>query len=105
MVKVRQVGDWTLEDRLTAGGPAVVVLFHEAGKRAADIRRYEFRRVAAEHPQAQFLEVDLLENPSLAPRYAIAVSPVVIVFVHGIEVARHVGAQLEETVGRVLGSC
>jgi hypothetical protein len=80
----------------------VVVLFIECGKRTAEVRRYEFRRVALEHPEAQFYEVDLVENPSLAERYAIPSAPVTLVFVHGIEVARHVGGPLEATVGRAL---
>jgi hypothetical protein len=103
-VKVRQIGDWVLEDRLTAGGSAVVVLFMEAGHRAADLRRYEFRRVASEHPEVPFYEVDLMENPSLVKRYSLEMWPVVLVFVHGVEVARHVGGQIEATVGRALGN-
>jgi len=83
----------------------LVVLFLETGRRAGDIRRYEFRRLAREHPDVAFVEVDLVENPSLAARYSITTPPVVLVFVRGVEVARHVGGQLEATLGRILGPC
>lgn len=102
-MKVAQIGDWALEDRLAAGGPPVIVMFMEAGKRAADVRRYEFRRVAADHPDARFYEVDVLENPSLIQRYTLAGTPIVLVFANGVEVARHVGSLIETTVDRVLG--
>lgn len=102
-MRVTQIGDWALEDRLAAGGPPVIVMFMEAGKRTADLRRAEFRRVAADHPDARFYEVDVLENPSVLQRYALAGTPVVLVFVHGEEVARHVGSLIETTVDRVLG--
>ncbi len=100
---VRRISDWGLEDRMAIDGAPVIVLFLESGQRAADIRRWEFRRVAREHPEAAFFEVDLLENPSLSARYAVTTTPVVLVFVRGAEVARHVGSQLETTVGRILG--
>jgi hypothetical protein len=105
IVKVRQISDWALEDQLSLDGAPLVVLFMETGSRMAEVRRYEFRRVAHEHPEVAFFEVDLLENPSLGPRYSITATPVVLVFNRGVEVARHVGAQLETTVGRILGPC
>ena len=104
-MKVPQIGDWNLEDRLFTDGPPLVVMFMESDKRSADLRRWEFRRVAREHPDARFVEVDLAENPSLAQRYAITAPPIVVVFVHGVEVARHAGARLETTVDRILGPC
>ncbi|HVE43031.1 MAG TPA: thioredoxin family protein [Planctomycetota bacterium] len=100
---VRRISDWGLEDRLALDRESLVVLFLESDRREAEIRRYEFRRVAREHPEVAFVEVDLLENPSLAARYSITVTPVVLVFVRGVEAARHVGAWLETTVGRILG--
>jgi hypothetical protein len=101
-MKVRQISDWALEDRLAVDGTPLVVLFLESGVRMADVRRHEFRRVAREHPDVAFFEIDLLENPSLAARYSVATTPVVVVFVRGVEVARHGGGQLEELVGRIL---
>src|SRR5689334_5945307 len=102
-MKVRQISDWALEDQLAVDGTTLVVLFMESGHRPTDIRRYEFRRVAREHPEVAFVEVDLLENPSLAGRFSLSGAPVVLVFVRGAEVARHFGGQLETTVGRILG--
>jgi hypothetical protein len=103
-MKVPRISDWTLEDRLFLDGPPLVVMFLEADKRAADLRRWEFRRVAREHPDARFVEVDLIENPSMAQRYSITAAPSVLVFIHGVEVARHTGAHLEATVDRILGN-
>ena len=104
-MKIEQIGDWTLEDRLAAGGKPLVVRFIEmggSGSGGAAARR-DFLRVAKDHPHARFYEVDLIENPSLAKRYAIASAPVVLVFVDGLEVARHAGTLLAATVDRVLG--
>lgn len=102
-MKVARISDWALEDRLLLDGPPLVVMFLEADKRSTDLRRWEFRRVAREHPDARFVEVDLVENPALAQRYAITAAPIVLVFIHGVEVARHAGAHFEATVDRVLG--
>ena len=103
-MKVPQISDWALEDRLFMDGPPLVAMFVECDKRSADLRRWEFRRVAREHPDARFVEVDLVENPSMAQRYSITAAPVVLVFIHGVEVARHAGAHFEATVDRVLGN-
>jgi hypothetical protein len=104
-MNVRQIGDWALEDRLAMDGAPLVVLFLESGQRANELRRHEFRRVAREHPDVAFVEVDLVENPSLAARLSITSTPLVLVFVRGVEAARHVDGALEEMVGRVLGRC
>jgi hypothetical protein len=104
-MKVRQISDWALEDRLSMDGAPLVVLFRETGSRAADVRRYEFRRVAQEHPDIAFVEVDVLENPSLAARYSLQATPAVLVFIRGLEAARHQSGRLEETVDRILGPC
>jgi hypothetical protein len=104
-MKVRQIGDWTLEDRLAAGGPPVVVLFMKAEGRSDRIRRADFRRVAEDHPQANFYEVDLIENPSLKEKYSIATPPLVLVFVDGAEVARDAGPFVGPTIVRALGPC
>jgi thiol-disulfide isomerase/thioredoxin len=104
-MKVRQIGDWTLEDRLAAGGPPVVVMFLNAEGRADRLRRIDFRRVAGDHPEASFYEVDLIENPSLKAKYSIKLPPTVLIFMDGSEVARHGGPFIASTIVRVLGPC
>lgn len=103
-MRIEQIGDWTLEDRLAIGGKPLVVRFFEVGGKGDDASRRDFRRVASEHPNARFYEVDLVENPSLAQRYSIARAPMVIVFIEGVEVARQAGNLLAATVNRALGS-
>ena len=103
-MKIEQIGDWGLEDRLAAGGKPIVVRFIEMGVKGGVAARRDFLRVALDHPQARFYEVDLVENPSLASRYAIANAPVVLVFIDGVEVARHTGTLLAAAVDRVLGA-
>lgn len=102
-MRIEQIGDWTLEDRLAVGGKPLVVRFFEMGAKGHDAARRDFMRVAREHPGARFYEVDLVENPSLAQRYSIARAPLVIVFIEGVEVARQSGNLLATTVHRVLG--
>jgi len=101
-MRIEQIGDWTLEDRLAIGGASIVVRFMETGGKAGASRR-DFMKVATEHPQARFYEVDLVENPGLARRYAITQVPMVIVFINGIEVARQAGSLMATTVDRALG--
>lgn len=103
-MRIEQIGDWTLEDRLAIGGKPLVVRFFEMGGKGDDASRRDFLRVAGEHPNARFYEVDLVENPSLAQRYSIARAPMVIVFIEGVEVARQAGNLLAATVHRALGS-
>jgi len=102
-MKVEQIGDWTLEDRLGMHGPPLVVMFFRMDERRQRMLQGEFRRLAGEHPDARFYEVDLVENPSLAQKYSIATPPMVLVFVDGVEVGRHVGIHVATTVDRVLG--
>lgn len=104
-MNIRQIGDWTLEDRLAAGGPPVVVMFREAEGRKDFPLRLEFRRVAEDHPDASFYEVDLLENPSAAAKYSLGQPPLVVVFVDGEIVVRHAGRRIGEAVLRALGPC
>ncbi len=104
-MKVRRIGDWSLEDRLAAGGPPVVVMFRNAEERAEPLRSLDFHRAAANHPEANFYEVDLLENPSLREKYSIAQQPLVLIFVDGAEVARDACTFLRPTLLRVLGPC
>src|SRR5258706_7371408 len=87
-MRIEQIGDWTLEDRLAAGGKPLVVRFIEFGSKGGETFRREFKKIAVDHPDARFYEVDLVENPSLAQRYSIAKDPIVIVFVDGVEVVR-----------------
>ena len=103
-MRIEQIGDWTLEDRLALGGKPVVVRFFELGGKGEGAARRDFARVAARHPDARFYEVDLVENPSLAERYSISRVPMVIVFINGAEVARQAGNLLATTVNRALGS-
>jgi len=100
---VNQIGDWTLEDRLARRGKSLVVLFHHADDSKVRALRKEFTRVAREHRDAEFYEVDLVENPSLTAKYALPQAPMVLVFVDGTEVGRHVGTSIAATVDRVLG--
>jgi len=104
-MKVKQIGDWTLEDRLAAGGPPVVVLFRKAEGRVDRLRQADFRRVAEDHPEANFYEVDLIENPSLRAKYSVYTAPVVVVFVDGVEAARQASPLVGPMVARVLGAC
>ena len=102
-MKIEQIGDWTLEDRLAVSHEPVVVRFMETGEKGGASRR-DFLRAAKVHPSARFYEVDLVENPSLAGRYAIAKLPLVIVFINGTEVARQAGDLVGTTVDRALNN-
>jgi len=104
MKRVEQIGDWTLEDRLAAGGKPIVVRFMELGGPKGETAWREFKKIALDHPDARFYEVDLVENPSLAKRYSITKAPVVIVFVDGVEIVRQTGTTLlAAIVDRALG--
>ena len=103
-MRIEQIGDWTLEDRLAIAGKPLVIRFIEMGGKGEAAARKDFARVAAKHPDARFYEVDLVENPSLAQRYSIARAPLVIVFINGVEVARQAGNLLATTVNRALGT-
>ena len=102
-MRIEQIGDWTLEDRLGVGHGPIVVRFMETGEKAGASRR-DFHRAAKVHPNARFYEVDLVENPTLARRYSIAHAPVVLVFINGVEVARQAGDLMATTVDRALGN-
>lgn len=102
-MRVLELSDWGLEDRLAAGGPTVLVLFRKAEGRNDRVRRADFRRFAEKHPEAAFYEVDLVENPSLEGKYSVPDSPVVVVFSEGAEVARHSGPIIAPMILRVLG--
>jgi len=102
---VKQIGDWTLEDRLALTGRSLVVLFVASGDGKIHLIREQYRRVAGEHRDAEFVEIDLLENPSLSEKYSIPSTPMVIVFVDGLELGRHAGSPIATAVDRVLGPC
>ena len=102
-MKIEQIGDWSLEDRLALGGRPLVVLFMKSDGQKNHLLRAEFDHVAEEHRDAKFYEIDLLENPSLMKKYSLRKLPMVLVFVDGVEVARHVGTLMATTVDRVLG--
>ena len=102
-MRIEQIGDWTLEDRLAITGSSVVVRFMETGGKAGASRR-DFLKVAQDHPNARFYEVDLVENPALARRFSITQVPMVVVFINGVEVARQTGDLMATTVDRALGN-
>lgn len=102
-MNIEQIGDWSLEDRLAMADRPLVVMFVKSDGQKHSRLRAEFECLAEDHRDAKFYEVDLLENPSLATKYAIPQPPMVLVFVEGVEVARHVGTLIVTTVDRVLG--
>lgn len=99
---IEQVSDWGLEDRLLVRGRPLVALFVQSDEILLAELRAELRQLAREHPGARFCEVDLLENPSLRLAYDIPFTPTVLVFVDGVEVARHAGTRIAGTVERLL---
>jgi hypothetical protein len=101
-MSVKLIGDWALEDRLSQSGKPIVVLFMNCEDPKAFGLRSEFRKVARQHGDADFYEIDLLENPSLEAKYNLPQGPMVLVFVDGTEVARHLGTLMAVTVDRVL---
>lgn len=104
-MKVEQIGDWTLEDRLAGGGRPLVILFTNSDLPTSRLLQSEFRRAAEDHPDARFYVIDLLENPSLIAKYSISGIPKVLVFVDGVEVARSSGPMIATTIDRGLGPC
>jgi uncharacterized protein (DUF849 family) len=102
-MRVEQIGDWTLEDRLAMHGPPLAILFFKMDEVRQTPLHREFRRLAEEHRDARFYEVDLLENPSLLKKHSILKPPMVLVFVDGVEVGRHAGAHLAAMVDQALG--
>ena len=104
-MRIEQIGDWALEDRLAIGDRPLVVMFAKTGGPRNALFRTEFRNVAEAHPEARFYEVDLLENPSLRAKYKLSKPPMILIFVQGVEVARHVGSGIAPTLDRVLGPC
>lgn len=102
-MRIEQIGDWTLEDRLALGGKPVVVRFFETGDKNDAAARRDFQRGAKAHPNARFYEVDVVENPSLVAKHRIGRAPMVLVFIDGVEVARQSGSLLAVAVHKALG--
>ncbi len=104
-MNIEQIGDCSLEDRLALGGRPLVVMFVTSEGQKTRLIREEFRRVAEDHRDAKFYEVDLLENPSVTEKYSILNPPMTLMFVDGVEVGRHAGTFIATTIDRVLGPC
>jgi|SRR5579883_1997395 len=107
-MKAVQISDWDLEDRLSIDHRPIVVQFMNSGDRDQKSARGEFKTLASAYPDSPFYEIDLLENPSAAKKYALnkrlfKSKAVTLVFVDGIEQIRHVGAVIGGAVARVLG--
>ena len=108
-MRITQIGDWTLEDRLAEDPRPMVVTFMKTGERGPDHVREELRYLAAAYPDARFYEVDLVENPSLEAKYLLQKKleflrlPMTLVFVDGLERARHAGPLLVRSVEKALG--
>jgi hypothetical protein len=100
---VKRIGDWTLEDRLAETDRPLVVLFFRADGARSAIPESAFRRLADTYPEARFVEVDLVENPSLAARFSITAPPETLVFVGGVVRGRSRGVRLEPAVAGLLG--
>ena len=108
-MKVTRISDWDLEDRLGMDHRPIVVMFFRTGEIGLRPPREELQYLADSYPDARFFEVDLLENPSLVrklglqKRFTRFVLPLTVVFVEGVEKARHVGSLLVGVVEQVLG--
>jgi len=108
-MKVTRISDWELEDRLGMDHHPMVVMFSRIGENGSQPPREELQYLAASYPEARFFEVDLLENPSLVrklglqKRFTRLVLPITVVYVEGVEKARHVGSLLVGVVEQVLG--
>jgi hypothetical protein len=104
MVKATRIGDWQLTDRIQTDPRPIVVLFVDTSTDRDTRARVEFKELAQVYPAALFFEIDLLENPSLIQAFGLSRWPVTLVFVGGLEVARHIGSELMASVARVLGN-
>jgi hypothetical protein len=108
-MKVTRICDWDLEDRLAIDRHPIVVMFLMTGEKGLQSPRGELHALADSYPDARFYEIDLLENPSLIqrlelrPRFFPLALPMTLVFVGGVEKARHVGSLLVGVVEQILG--
>lgn len=101
-MKVRRINDWTFEDEFLDTTRPMVVLFVSAECRACEQALREYHLLAEDYDGVAFREVDLLENPSLASKLLILRVPTTIVYLGGVEVARHVGPGIIGPVRRAL---
>jgi hypothetical protein len=104
-----QISDWALEDRLAGDPRPTVVTFVKTGERSPAAVVEELRYLADVYPDARFYEVDLVENPSVEQKYQLRKGPaqlrlpLTLVFVQGVERARHAGPLLVRCVEKALG--
>ena len=108
-MKITQISDWTLEDRLADDPRPMVVTFMRTGEPGLAELREEIRYLADAYPDARFYEVDLVENPSLEEKFRLRKKnaslrlPLTMVFVDGLEKVRHTGPLLVRFVEGALG--
>ena len=108
-MKVARICDWDLEDRLALPHHPIVVMFMRTGEKGVESPREELQLLATSYPDSRFFEVDLIENPSLVQRLGLQTRltplalPMTLVFVEGVERARHVGSLLVGVVEQILG--
>jgi len=108
-MNVTRICDWDLEDRLAMDHHPIVVMFLKTGEKGMKSPREELQSLAPSYPDARFFEIDLIENPSLierlglCPRFFPLVLPMTLVFVEGVEKARHIGSLLVGVVEQILG--
>jgi hypothetical protein len=99
---IKRINDCMLDDRL-AEGRSFAVLFIEPDRPTCRSGRREFGRLSLDYPEIPFLEIDLLENPSLADRFGITLIPTTLVFIRGREATRHRGTNIRPSIGGMLG--
>jgi hypothetical protein len=108
-MKVTRICDWDLEDRLAMTHHPIVVMFMRTGEKGLKSPREELRFLASSYPDSRFFEIDLIENPSLVQRLGLQTRltplalPMTLVFVEGVEKARHVGSLMVGIVEQILG--
>ena len=87
--RIRTVNDRMLEDALSEEGSIAAVLFKRAGgPRSSGIEKY-LAGLAVEYAGlADFMRIDLEENPSVAEWARIRAVPSVVLYIEGKEVKR-----------------
>ena len=108
-MKVARICDWDLEDRLAVPHHPIVVMFMRTGEKGLESPREELQILAGFYPDSRFFEIDLIENPSLVQKLGLQTRltplalPMTLVFVGGVERARHVGSLMVGVVEQILG--
>lgn len=101
---VRRIGDWGLEDGLADSRTPMVAMFLFSGSGSQGASVGEMKLLEGAYPDVRFVLIDLAENPSLADRFLIRRMPTTIVFLGGVETARHEGSSgLIRLVRQALG--